>query len=84
MLGLPGYLLPSIDEAIELNLRLGCRTNAAIRCAGISLDTSRLGENDANRLLAEESARLGLPVGDPMRGGVEFRALVDACLADSD
>jgi uncharacterized NAD-dependent epimerase/dehydratase family protein len=84
MLGLPGYLLPSIDEAIELNLRLGCRTNAAIRCAGISLDTSRLGENDANRLLAEESARLGLPVADPMRGGVEFRALVDACLADSD
>jgi uncharacterized NAD-dependent epimerase/dehydratase family protein len=84
VLGQPGYFLPSIDETIELNLRLGGRTNAAIRCAGISLDTSRLSENDANRLLAEESARLGLPVADPMRGGAEFRALVDACLADSD
>ncbi len=84
VMGQPGYFLPSIDETIELNLRLGGRTNAAIRCAGISLDTSRFSENDANRLLAEESARLGLPVADPMRGGAAFRALVDACLADSD
>lgn len=84
VLGHPSYVLPSIDETVELNLRLGCRTNAAIRCAGISLDTSGLGENAANRLLAEESARLGLPVADPMRGGAEFRALVDACLAHPD
>ena len=42
VLGHPGYALPSIEETIELNLRLGRRTNAAIRCAGISLNTSRL------------------------------------------
>ena len=84
VLGNPGYFLPGIDETIELNLRLGRRTNAAIRCAGVSLDTSRLDTPIARRLLADESARLGLPVADPMRGGVEFRALVDACLTDSD
>jgi uncharacterized NAD-dependent epimerase/dehydratase family protein len=84
VLGHSGYLLPSIEETIELNLRLGRRTNAAIRCAGVSLDTSRLDTPVARRLLAEESARLKLPVSDPMRGGVEFKALVDACLADSD
>jgi uncharacterized NAD-dependent epimerase/dehydratase family protein len=84
VLGNPGYCLPGIDETIELNLRLGRRTNAAIRCAGVSLDTSRLDAPVARRLLAEESARLGLPVADPMRGDVEFPALVDACLTDLD
>ena len=84
VLGNPGYFLPGIDETIELNLRLGRRTNAAIRCAGVSLDTSRLDTPVARRLLAEESARLGWPVADPMRGGAEFSALVDACLTDSD
>lgn len=84
VLGHAGYLLPGIDETIELNLRLGRRTNVAIRCAGVSLDTSRLDSPAAHRLLAEESARLGLPVADPIRGGAQFRALVDACLADSD
>jgi uncharacterized NAD-dependent epimerase/dehydratase family protein len=81
VLGLPGYLLPDLAETVDLNLRLGRRTNAAIRCGGISLDTSRLGTSDARRLLAEESARLGFPVADPMRGGEEFERLVDACLS---
>ncbi|MGO9934332.1 MAG: DUF1611 domain-containing protein [Steroidobacteraceae bacterium] len=80
VLGHPGYALPGIEETIDLNLRLGRRTNAAIRCAGISLNTSGLDPGAAQRLLAEHSARLGLAVADPMRGGIEFEALVDACL----
>jgi len=32
-------------------------------------------------VLSEETARLGLPVADVMRGGAPFDALVDACLA---
>jgi uncharacterized NAD-dependent epimerase/dehydratase family protein len=83
VLGYPGYLVPDLEETIELNLRLGRRTNAAIRCAGISLDTSRLGTEAAHRLLAEHSARLGLPVADPMRGGTELEGLVDACLSEA-
>ncbi|HKP65634.1 MAG TPA: DUF1611 domain-containing protein, partial [Casimicrobiaceae bacterium] len=46
VLGYPGYRLPAIEDVIEMTLRLGRRTNPAIRCAGISLNTSRL-EKDA-------------------------------------
>ena len=67
-----------LEEAIELNLRLGRRTNPAIRCAGISLNTSRLTEVDARRFMREESARLQLPVADPMRNGPELERLVDS------
>ncbi len=80
MLGHSGYSLPDVAETIDLNLRLGRRTNPAIRCAGVSLNTARLAANEARQLLAAESARLGLPVADPMRGGAELDALLDACL----
>jgi uncharacterized NAD-dependent epimerase/dehydratase family protein len=81
LLGHPGYALPDLAETIDLNLRLGRRTNPAIRCAGVSLNTSNLSATDAARLLAAESARLGIAVADPMRGGAELERLVDACLA---
>jgi uncharacterized NAD-dependent epimerase/dehydratase family protein len=79
LLGHP-FPLPDLAETIDMNLRLGRRTNAAIRCAGISLNTSNLSEAAANKLLAEESARLGMPVADPMRAGAAFERLVDQCL----
>ena len=81
MLGHPGYLLPDVFDTIDLNLRLGRRTNSAIRCAGVSLNTSKLNANDAARLLEAESARLGVPVADPMRPGTALEKLVDKCLA---
>lgn len=81
MLGTPGYAVPSIEEAIDLNLRLGARTNATIRCGGISFNTSHLGEEEATALMEAESLRLGLPVADPIRGGEAFARLVDNCLA---
>jgi uncharacterized NAD-dependent epimerase/dehydratase family protein len=81
MLGHPGYLLPDVFDTIDLNLRLGRRTNAAIRCAGVSLNTSKLNPSDAARLLDAESARLGVPVADPMRPGAALEKLVDECLA---
>lgn len=80
MVGTAGYKLPSVAETIELTLRLGRLTNAAIRCAGISLNTSALSDAEATRLMEDEAGRLGLPVADPIRGGVEFQQLVDACL----
>ena len=81
VLGMPDYPLPSIRETIELTLMLGRRTNPRIRCAGLSLNTSHLTGAEAERLLADESARLGMPAADPMRGGDPFERLVDACLA---
>ena len=80
-LGYPDYPLPSIEETIDLALRLGGRTNPGIRCAGVSLNTGSLDAPAAQRAIDELAARLGLPVGDPMRGGACFDALVDACLA---
>ncbi len=80
ILGYPQYPIPEIAETIELNLRLARRTNAGVRCAGVSLNTSRMGAEEARKLLAAEQERLGVPVADPMRGGVEFDRLVEACL----
>lgn len=82
VLGHPGYALPSIEETIELNLRLGRRTNPKIRCGGISLNTSQLSEPDARRLLATMRVRVNLPVADPIRGGAEFEELLDNCLTE--
>ena len=81
MLGHAGYFLPEIFDTIDMNLRLGRRTNAAIRCGGVTLNTSRLSPEEATRLLDAESARLGMPVADPMRPGAAFEKLVDKCLA---
>jgi uncharacterized NAD-dependent epimerase/dehydratase family protein len=80
VLGLPDYALPSLEETIDLNLRIGRRTNPEIRCAGVSLNTSKLSESDARQLMAAESKRLGMPVADPIRGGEEFERLLDRCL----
>ena len=80
VLGHAEFSLPTIEDTIDLSLRLGSRTNAAIRCGGVSLNTSRLSETAARELLARESNRLGLPVADPIRGGAEFDALIASCL----
>ena len=81
VLGHPSFRLPSIEETLELTLRLGRRTNPAIRCGGIALNTARFDATSASQLLDEQSARFGLPVADPMRGGPQFERLVDACLS---
>ena len=80
MSGFPDFLVPSLDETIELNLRLARRTNPGARCGGVSLNTAGLPDGEARQRLAWESARLGLACADPMRGGPEFERLVDACL----
>ncbi|KQZ64898.1 EBNA-1 nuclear protein [Sphingopyxis sp. Root1497] len=81
ILGMESFALPTVEEVIDLTIRLGSRTNPAIRCGGISLNTSSLGTDEAEALMAAESRRLGLPVADPIRGGAAFAALVDSCLA---
>jgi uncharacterized NAD-dependent epimerase/dehydratase family protein len=81
VLGYPDYPLPSITETIELTVQLGRRTNPAIRCAGVCLNTSQLEPRAAHELMAHESHRLGLPVADPLRAGAAFERLVDSCLA---
>jgi uncharacterized NAD-dependent epimerase/dehydratase family protein len=81
VLGHEEFALPSIEETIDMTVRLGRRTNPAIRCGGVSLNTGTLDSAAALALLVTESKRLRLPVADPMRAGHEFERLVDACLA---
>ena len=81
LLGDEEFAVPSVEEIIDLTIRLGSRTNPAIRAAGVSFNTVALEEAEARALMARESERLGLPVADPIRGGPEFERLVDSCLA---
>jgi uncharacterized NAD-dependent epimerase/dehydratase family protein len=80
MVGAPSYALPGISEAIELTLVLARRTNAQVRCAGVSLNTSRLSAAQSRSVLEEHSQALNLRVADPLRPGSELDRLVDACL----
>jgi hypothetical protein len=38
-----GFPVPDVQEVIDLTLRLGARTSPHIRCAGVSLNTTRAG-----------------------------------------
>lgn len=80
VLGCADYALPSIEDSIALALLHARRVNPAARCAGVSLNTGALDAAAAAQAIAAMSARLGLPVADPMRGGEAFERLVDACL----
>ena len=80
IVGLEDFALPSLEDLIDLTLRLGRRTNPAIRCAGVSLNTSHLDPGARTDILAQTGASLGLPVADPMQPGPAFDALLGAIL----
>lgn len=80
ILGHPHFAVPSIEAVIEQTIAVGRLTNPAIRCAGVSLNTSALGEDKAADVIARTSARFGLPAADPIRGGEAFERLLDACV----
>ena len=61
--------LPSIGECIEQHTIMGRRTNPAIRCVGISINSSALPSEQRADFLAEQSQRTGLPWVDPMIDG---------------
>lgn len=80
VLGAPGYVVPTVEEVIELTTALGRRTNPAIRCGGVAYNTAALEAEEAARLMAADAERLAMPVADPMRGGAAFDALAERCL----
>jgi uncharacterized NAD-dependent epimerase/dehydratase family protein len=81
LLGNPAFPVPGIDEMLDLTLRLGARTNPAIRCGGVSINTAALDDAAAAALLDREAERTGLPVADPVRGGARFARLIESCLS---
>jgi uncharacterized NAD-dependent epimerase/dehydratase family protein len=80
VLGYPGFIVPPVEEVIAQTIALGRLTNPAIRCVGVSLNTADLPPEQADRLIAAEADRLGLPVADPIRGGPSFDLLVERCV----
>lgn len=72
--GYPDFPLPSLAECIEMNLRLAARTNPAVRCAGISINTAGLPAGEREALLTSLRTEFALPCFDPLVNGA--RALV--------
>ncbi len=79
MRGLPDHALPSLEALRDLALPVARVANPACVVAGISVNTSALGEAEALACLEEIEARMGLPAVDPFRQGAG--RLVDALAA---
>ncbi|WP_034161061.1 N-acetyltransferase DgcN [Sphingomonas sp. ERG5] len=67
--GYPDFPLPTLEQCIEVNLRMARMTNPAVRCAGISINTSNLPASDRDAHLRAVADRLGLPCFDPVARG---------------
>ncbi len=67
--GFPDYPLPTIEECIDLNLKLARRTNPAVRCVGVSVNTMQLSAGERDAWLRDLSKRIGLPCANPLVDG---------------
>jgi uncharacterized NAD-dependent epimerase/dehydratase family protein len=67
--GFPDYPLPDVADCIELHLQLARRTNPAVRCAGVSVNTMNLKAGERDGWLRELSRRTGLPCANPLVDG---------------
>lgn len=63
------YALPSLQECIDTHVLMGRRTNPAIRCVGVTVNTSALAPAERRRWLDDLAAATGLPCCDPVRDG---------------
>ncbi len=70
MRALPGRALPGLAECIAANLQAARLTNPQVRFVGISMDTSRLSEDQRETTLAAAEAELGVPCVDPVATGI--------------
>ena len=70
MRGLPHHPLPSVEACLKTYVELGRLTNPDCAFVGLSVNTERLGEAEADRLLKEMQERYGLPCVDPIRRDV--------------
>jgi uncharacterized NAD-dependent epimerase/dehydratase family protein len=67
--GYPDFPVPDLQACIDLNLQLGRLTNKAVRCAGISVNTSKLSASQRDEYLRELERRFGVPCIDPVATG---------------
>jgi uncharacterized NAD-dependent epimerase/dehydratase family protein len=74
-----GFGIPSYQACFDAYLAAARLTNPAARFAGVSLNTSHVGERDAARAVEQVAAEVSLPCCDPIRHGVA--PIVDEILA---
>jgi len=70
MRGLPSFPIPDLKECMDAALRVARMTNPQAKFVGVAVDTSRLGEQEAEDYLKQTEQDLGLVAVDPMRNGV--------------
>lgn len=66
----PDYPIPGLEECMAHYLAAAQLTNSAVQFVGISVNTASLDEKGRQDYLAKVAAEVGLPVVDPMAGGV--------------
>jgi uncharacterized NAD-dependent epimerase/dehydratase family protein len=71
MRGIPGRSLPDLGLCLDRNLEAARLTSPDVRAAGICLNTSGLGRDEARRLCDRTADALGLPCTDPVAFGVD-------------
>src|SRR5271170_3042684 len=67
----PDFPIPDLKTAIDDYVRAGRLTNPAIRCAGLSINSSSLSDSQCAAYFGRLTRDLGLPVCDPVRTGVD-------------
>jgi uncharacterized NAD-dependent epimerase/dehydratase family protein len=70
----PDFPIPDLQVAIDDYLRAGRLTNPAVRCVGLSINSSSLSDGECAEYFRRLTAELGLPVCDPVRTGVDVLA----------
>ena len=75
----PSFPIPDLQVAIDDYLRAGRLTNPAVRCVGLSINSSSLTPAECAGYFKRLTDELGLPVCDPVRTGADV--LAEALLA---
>jgi uncharacterized NAD-dependent epimerase/dehydratase family protein len=76
--GYPNHPIPDLQVAIDRYVEAARLTNTAVRCVGLSINSSSLSDAQWATYSKTLADQLGLPVVDPMRGGVD--AIANALL----
>ncbi|MFN9203553.1 MAG: DUF1611 domain-containing protein [Gemmatimonas sp.] len=67
----PDFPIPPLSEAVAQYLQAARITNRAVRLAGVSINSSSLSDNEWAAYRTRVSEELGVPVCDPLRGGLD-------------
>jgi uncharacterized NAD-dependent epimerase/dehydratase family protein len=68
---LPTFRLPTLQTAAQFYLEAGRLTNPDVRLGGISLNTSKLTPELAERALRETQEAMGVPCFDPIKSSLD-------------